>query len=136
GMAALRGGPVVNIPETRYVSNGDLAVAYQVTEGDGPFLLLMPNWFSNVEVWWDVGETHRFFEALASFSRVIVFDQPGTGVSDPISFEAPPTLEQWVDSARVVLDAVGAEKASVWCIDGAFPAAAGFAATYPARITS
>jgi class 3 adenylate cyclase len=124
----------MNIPETRYAMNGDLAVAFQVIGDSGPDVLVMPNWFSNVEAIWDVPEMRRWFEALASFTRVILFDQPGTGVSDPISFESPPTLEQWVDTARVVLDAAGSSEVTVACVDGAFGCAALLCATHPARI--
>jgi len=116
--------------------NGDLAVAYQVV-GDGPLdLVVMPNWFSNVEAWWDLPEFVRWSEYLSGFCRLIWFDQPGTGISDPISLESPPSLEQWVDSARVVLDAVGSSEAAVLAADGAFATAALFAATYPARTTA
>ena len=124
------------IPETRFTMNGDLAVAYQV-HGEGPRdVVMMPNWFSNIEACWDLPEFARWFEYLTSFARVIVFDQPGTGVSDPISLDDPPSLEQWADSARVVLDAAGSSEAAVMSVDGAFPAAALFAATYPARTTA
>ena len=135
-MAALRGETGVNIPETKFADNGGLAVAYQVV-GDGPVdILVMPNWFSNVEAYWDVPEFVRWFEYTTQFARFITFDQPGTGVSDPISLESPPTLEQWVDSARVVLDAAESREATVWAVDGASPTALLFAATYPARTTS
>jgi class 3 adenylate cyclase len=96
----------------------------------------MPNWFSNVEACWDIPESARWREYVSTFCRLIHFDQPGTGVSDPISFEAPPSLEQWVDSARVVLDAAESTEASVMANDGAFATAAVFAATYPSRTTS
>lgn len=126
----------MNIPETRFTKNGDLAVAYQVL-GDGPRdVIIVPNWFTNVEAVWDVPEFARWLEHLSSFCRLIYFDQPGTGVSDPISLDAPPTLEQWVDSARVVLDAAGSEEAVVMSIDGAFPAAAMFAASFPSRTSA
>jgi class 3 adenylate cyclase len=116
--------------------NGDLAVAYRIL-GDGPRdVLVMPNWFSNVEGWWEIPEFVRWFEEIGTFTRSIFFDQPGTGVSDPISFDDPPSLEQWMDSARVVLDAAGSNEAAVVAVDGAFPIAALFAATYPARTSA
>ena len=102
----------MNIPETKYAMNGDLAVAYQVL-GDGPHdLIAMSNFVSNVEAYWEVPEIRRWNEAVAAFTRMVLFDQPGTGVSDPISFDSPPSLEQWIDSARVVLDAAGSTKPS------------------------
>ena len=124
------------IPETQYAMNGDLAVAYQVF-GDGPRdLLVMPNFLTNVEAQWELPELRRWFEELATFTRVIIFDQPGTGVSDPISLDAPPSLEQWIDSARVVLDAVGSSEAAVASYPGAVGCAALFAATYPTRVST
>jgi class 3 adenylate cyclase len=135
-MAAARGEACMNIPETRYAMNGDLAVAYQVI-GEGPRdLISMSNFVSNVEANWEVAEIRRWNEALSSFTRLILFDQPGTGVSDPISLESPPSLEQWTDSARVVLDAVGAGQAVVSAFDGGAGSAILFAATYPARVSA
>ncbi|HJR19927.1 MAG TPA: adenylate/guanylate cyclase domain-containing protein [Actinomycetota bacterium] len=124
----------MNISETKFAMNGDLAVAYQ-TIGDGPRdLLWISNFATNIEVLWDLPEMRRWTEYVSSFSRIIFFDQPGTGVSDPISPESPPTLEQWIDSARVVLDAVGSEQATVISVDGGVGCAALFAATYPSRV--
>lgn len=126
----------MNLSETQYAMNGDLGVAYR-TLGEGPRdVLVMPNWFSNVEGWWEIPEFVRWFEEIGTFTRCVFFDQPGTGVSDPISFDNPPSLEQWVDSARVVLDAAGSSEAAVVAVDGAFPIAALFAATYPARTSA
>jgi class 3 adenylate cyclase/pimeloyl-ACP methyl ester carboxylesterase len=135
-MAAVRGKAGVMERETKFAMNGDLAVAYQVI-GDGPRdILFFPNWFSNVEGWWDIPEMARWFEASTTIGRLIYFDQPGTGLSDPISLENPPSLEQWVDSARVVLDAADSSQAAIIAVDGAFPIAALFAATYPGRATA
>ena len=133
-MATVRGETRMNVPETKFAMNGDLAVAYIII-GDGPRdLLLMPNFATNVEALWDLPELKRWTEYISTFARLIYFDQPGTGVSDPISPDAPPTLEQWLDSARVVLDAVGSERAAVIAIDGGVGCAALFAATYPSRV--
>jgi class 3 adenylate cyclase/pimeloyl-ACP methyl ester carboxylesterase len=135
-MAALRSEASVNRPETQIAMNGDLAVAYQVIGGGPLDMLFMPNWFSNVEGWWDIPEMARWFEAASTIGRMAYFDQPGTGLSDPISLENPPSLEQWVDSARVVLDAANISQAAVIAVDGAFPVAALFAATYPGRVSA
>ena len=124
----------MNASETKFAMNGDLAVAYK-TIGDGPRdLLWIPNFATNVEALWDLPELKRWTEYISTFSRVIYFDQPGTGVSDPISPDAPPTLEQWIDSARVVLDAVGSEQATIIALDGGVGCASLFAATYPTRV--
>jgi class 3 adenylate cyclase len=122
--------------ETRFAMNGDLAVAYRVFGETGPDVLLIPNWLTNIEANTDVPEIKRWFDGMASFSRCITFDQPGSGVSDPISLEAPPSLEQWVDSARVVIDAVESERTAILAMAGAFPTAAMFASTNPARTSA
>ena len=122
--------------ETKFTMNGDLAVAYK-TIGEGPRdLLWISNFATNVEALWDLPELKRWTEYVSTFTRVIYFDQPGTGVSDPISPDAPPSLEQWIDSARVVLDAVGSEQAAIIAIDGGVGCAALFAATYPSRVNA
>ncbi|HEY8792350.1 MAG TPA: alpha/beta hydrolase, partial [Gaiellaceae bacterium] len=81
-------------PETRYTKSGDVNIAYQVV-GEGPFdLIWVPGWISNVEESWEVPEYAHFLRRLASFSRLILFDKRGTGLSDRVSNESLPTLEQ------------------------------------------
>jgi len=119
--------------ETKYAMNGDLSVAYR-TFGDGPHdFLFIGNWFTNVEVLPEVPHVAEWIDGAATMGRVIVFDQLGSGASDPITLDTPPSLEQWTDSARVVLDDVKSEGAVLIALDGAFSTAAIFAATYPAR---
>src|SRR5258707_3210191 len=94
-------------PETRYAKSGDVNIAYQVV-GDGPFdLVYVPGWVSNVELLWEKPKPARFLERLASFSRLILFDKRGTGMSDRASPDLLPTLEQRIDDVRPVLAAVG-----------------------------
>jgi class 3 adenylate cyclase len=119
--------------ETKYAMNGDLAVAYR-TFGEGPLdMVFIGNWFTNVEVFPEVPTFSDWFSGLTTMGRMIVFDQPGSGASDPVTLDALPSLEQWTDSTRVVLDDVGVERAVLLAIDGAFSTGAMFAATYPAR---
>ena len=95
-------------PTTRYAPSGDLRIAYQVV-GDGPLdLVFVPGWASNIEIGWDLPPFAHFFERLASFSRLIIFDRRGNGMSDGIAGATP--LEQQVDDVRAVIDAVGAEQ--------------------------
>jgi class 3 adenylate cyclase/pimeloyl-ACP methyl ester carboxylesterase len=70
---------------------------------------------------------------MTSLGRLIFFDQPGTGASDPITADAPPTLEQWADSITAVLDDLGSREAALLAVPGALPTAALFAATHPSR---
>ncbi|HVE74341.1 MAG TPA: adenylate/guanylate cyclase domain-containing protein [Mycobacteriales bacterium] len=122
--------------ETRYATDGGPAIAYR-TRGTGPRdIVFVSNWFTNVEVLWEHPIVRPFFDQLASLGRLIVFDQPGTGASDPISLDALPTLEQWSDSVRLVLDAASSDQAVVLVQDGAFPTGALFAATHPTRTTA
>ena len=75
-------------------------------------------------------------EAMTSLGRLIFFDQPGTGASDPVTAGALPTLEQWTDSITAVLDDLESREAVLVAIDGAFATAALFAATHPSRTTA
>ncbi|HEX9711058.1 MAG TPA: adenylate/guanylate cyclase domain-containing protein [Actinomycetota bacterium] len=119
--------------ETRYALNGDVHVAYR-TFGEGPIdLVFASNWFTNVEIMPEHPPGRAWTEQLASLGRVIFYDLPGTGASDPVSLESFPTLEQWTDSITAVLDAVGSSQAVLLAVDVAFPTAALFAATYPKR---
>jgi class 3 adenylate cyclase len=124
-------------PETRYAKSDEGSyVAYQVF-GDGPLdILFIPNWMSNIDVMWEEPSLARYFDRLASFGRVICFDKRGTGVSDPVPLAALPTVEQWMDDARLVLDAVGSEKAAIIgdCEGGLM--AMVFAASFPERVSA
>ncbi|MGH2792696.1 MAG: adenylate/guanylate cyclase domain-containing protein [Actinomycetota bacterium] len=121
-------------PETRFAETPEGAVAYQVI-GDGPIdLVFVPDWQTNILVWWEQPLIERFLKRLASFSRLIIFDKRGTGVSDPVPHGALPTLEQWVDDIRVVMDAAGAERAAIYGYGT--PMALMFAASHPERTTA
>jgi pimeloyl-ACP methyl ester carboxylesterase len=97
-------------PRTRYARSGEISIAYQVV-GDKPFdLIWVPGWISNVEESWEVPEYAHFLHRLASFSRLILFDKRGTGLSDRVSNDRLPTLEQRMDDVRAVLDAIGSER--------------------------
>lgn len=121
-------------PETQYARSGDAHIAYQVM-GDGPFdLVWVPGFVSHVELAWEDPEIVRFAERLASFSRLIMFDKRGTGLSDPVS-GAPP-LEQRMDDVRAVMDAVGSERAALLGVSEGGPLCTLFAATYPDRVTA
>lgn len=121
------------VPQTRYARSGDVSIAYQVV-GDGPRdLVLVPGWVSNIEVFWEEPSVARFLTRLASFSRLILFDKRGTGLSDRVSVGELPTLETRMDDVRVVMDAVGSGRASLFGFSEGGPMCALFAATYPQR---
>src|SRR4051812_28856465 len=120
--------------ETRYTKSGDVNIAYQVV-GDGPFdLIWVPGWISNVEHSWEVPEYARFLSRLASFSRLILFDKRGTGLSDPVPLDRLPTLEQRMDDVRAVLDAAGSGQAAIFGASEGGNMCVLFAATYPERV--
>ncbi len=101
------------IPQTRYARSGDVNIAYQVV-GDGPLdLVYVPGWVSNIDLMWDEPSYAGFLERLSSFSRLILFDKRGTGLSDPVPFGEPATLEQRMDDVRAVMDAAGSERAAL-----------------------
>ena len=123
-------------PETRYAKSGDVNIAYQVL-GDGPFdLVLVPGWISHLEHQWEEPSLARFLQRLASFSRLIMFDKRGTGLSDRVSVKELPTLEQRMDDVRAVMDAVRSERAAIMGISEGGPMSVLFAATYPQRTSA
>jgi class 3 adenylate cyclase len=119
---------------TRYAKSGDVHIAYR-TLGSGPVdVVVAEQWFSNVEIEREVRPLARFNDRLSAFARVIRFDKRGVGLSDPVPATALPTLEEWMDDLRAVLDDIGIDKAAiVTAMAGGFMASV-FAATYPDRV--
>ena len=122
--------------ETRYALNGDLRVAYRASREGPRDIVFVPNWFTCCEHLPELPSVQGWVEAMTSLGRLIFFDQPGTGASDPVTPGALPTLEQWADSITAVLDDLGSREAVLVAIDGAFATAALFAATHPSRTTA
>ena len=122
-------------PETTYAKTDEGYVAYQVF-GEGPLdIVLIPSWATNVDVMWEEPTLARYLDRLASFGRVICFDKRGSGVSDPVPLSSLPTLEHWLDDLRVVMDAVGSDRAALIGDTEGGPMAMLFAATFPERVT-
>jgi class 3 adenylate cyclase len=120
-------------PETRYATAGGLHIAYQVV-GDGPIdITLVDQWFSNVDAQWRLPPLARFLQGVAGFSRLILLDKRGTGLSDPVPLGGLPTLEEWMDDIRAVLDQVGSERTALLSGVGASYLTILFAATNPDR---
>ncbi len=118
-------------PETRYAKSGDVHIAYQVV-GDGPLdLIFVPGFVSNVELAWESPGSAQFFSRLAAFSRLILFDKRGTGLSDRHVGVAH--LEERMDDVRAVMDAVGSERAALFGVSEGGAMSMLFAATYPER---
>ena len=130
-------GPLaVATPETRYTRSGDVNIAYQVF-GEGRLdLVYVMGWVTNLEAFWQEPSVARFFQRLASFSRLILFDKRGTGLSDRVPIKELPTLEQRMDDVRAVMDAAGSDRAALFGVSEGGPMSVLFAATYPERTSA
>jgi class 3 adenylate cyclase len=121
-------------PEIRYAKSDDIYIAYQVL-GRGPLdMVFVPGFISHLEHYWEAPPIVRFAQRLASFTRLILLDKRGTGLSDRVAGVA--TLEQRMDDVRAVMDTVGSERAVVFGISEGGPMSALFAATYPNRTSA
>jgi class 3 adenylate cyclase/pimeloyl-ACP methyl ester carboxylesterase len=124
----------VQPPPTQYVERDGISIAYQVV-GDGPVdMLVAPGFISHLDLQWTHPRYSRFLARLASFTRLIIYDKPGTGLSDPIPHL--PTLEERGADIEAVLDAVGSERAVLFGISESGPSSVVLAATRPERIAS
>src|ERR1044072_5241513 len=120
-------------PETLYAKSGEVNIAYQVI-GNAPLdLVFVMGWVSHLEYFWREPSFARFLLRLASFSRLILFDKQGTGLSDRVPINQLPTLEQRMDDVRAVMDAVGSERAALCGVAEGGPMSSLFAATYPEK---
>jgi class 3 adenylate cyclase len=127
-------GAVPTPPPTHYVRSGDVDIAYQVF-GEGDIdLVTVPSWVGNIELFWELAEAAHLLDGFARFSRVILFDKRGTGLSERTARVA--TIEERASDIGTVLDEVGSERAAIagWA-DGAHIAAM-FAAQHPERVTA
>ncbi len=126
--------PRMEIPEVRYARNGDVALAYQVL-GEGPIdLVFLPSFVNNLEIAWESRRYARFLRRLASFSRLILMDRRGTGLSDRLSPSDQPSLEVMMDDLVVVLDAVGSGRTALFGVSDSGGVCALLAATHPDRV--
>src|SRR5438132_9365254 len=122
-------------PKTQYTRSGDLHIAYQVV-GEGPLdLVYVPGWVSHVELAWEEPTLARFLQRLASFSRLIMFDKRGTGLSDRVPNDRLPTLEERMDDLRAVMDEAGSQGAAVFGFSEVWNCICQLAAIYPYRHT-
>src|SRR5262249_15689568 len=122
---------MAEIPSTHYVKSDDVHIAYQVL-GEGSFELhFVPGFVSNIEAIWQSPEQSAFFRRLASFSRLILFDKRGTGMSDRGSQIF--TLEQRMHDVQAILDAVGSKRAALFGISQCCPMPFLYTPPYPDR---
>ena len=120
--------------ETHYARSGDVHIAYQTVDDADLDLVLLPGAFSHVEHQWEEPSFARFLHRLASFSRLIVLDVRGTGLSDRAA--DLPTLEEQIDDVLAVLDAVGSKRAALFGLSQGGGLATLCAAAHPARTSA
>jgi pimeloyl-ACP methyl ester carboxylesterase len=119
------------LPEVRYARSGDVHLAYQVLgQGDVDLVFVM-GWLTNLETYWDLPGYRRFMQRLAGFTRLILFDKRGMGMSDRVPGGTP--LDVRMDDVRAVMDAAGSERAVLMGISEGAPLSMVFAATHPER---
>jgi class 3 adenylate cyclase len=119
-------------PETHYARRPDgVSIGYQVVGEGGVDMVVSPGFVSHLDLFWSDPGYARFIGQLSTFARVMIYDKPGTGVSDPIPHV--PAVEERADDIRILLDEVGWDSAAIFGISEGGPAAAMFAATYPLR---
>jgi pimeloyl-ACP methyl ester carboxylesterase len=124
----------LQIPDTRYAKSGDVNIAYQVL-GEGQFdVVFIPPSITHVELGWNWARHARMLEGLADFSRLILFDKRGMGLSDRVATST--TFEQRMDDIRAVMDAAGSGQAALFGLSEGASMAMLFAATYPARASA
>ena len=125
---------MASAPTTKYTRAGDVHIAYQVV-GDGPHdLVLVPGWVSHLEYAWEEPSYSSFLRRLASFTRLILLDRRGMGLSDRVA--QLPTLETRMDDVRAVMDAAGSDRAALFGLSEGGPLCSMFAATYPERTSA
>ncbi|HEU5193191.1 MAG TPA: adenylate/guanylate cyclase domain-containing protein [Methylomirabilota bacterium] len=120
-------------PAVKYAKSGDVSIAYAVS-GSGPDVVIVPGWVSNVESMWSEPFAAPFLHRLARFSRLIMLDRRGTGLSDRVS--EMPSIEERMDDVRAVMDAAGSQRAVLFGISEGGPMCITFAATYPERTSA
>jgi class 3 adenylate cyclase len=117
-------------PPVRYAQSGEIDIAYQVLGEGPPDLIWAAGAMTHLGVMWEHPGYRRFSEQLASFSRLILFDKRGMGLSERVRVG---TLEERMDDVRAVLDAAGSERAALAGVSEGGPMSMLFAATYPER---
>jgi class 3 adenylate cyclase len=122
----------VDRPRTSYAWNDGTAIAYQVVSDSGPNMLLVPGSVSHLEVLWDEPRVSRFLRRLAGFSRLIIMDPRGLGLSDRLT--EIPTMEERVDDLLSVLDAAECERATLFGNADTGPPCIAAAVSHPERI--
>ena len=122
------------VPKTKYAKSGNINLAYQVIGNSGDYLVFIPGWVTNVEECWNIPQLSAWLRYLASFSKLVLFDKRGTGLSDNVSDLDLPNIGQRADDLRIIMSAVGIEKANFMGLSEGGPLAIHLAAKYPEMV--
>src|SRR5262245_24237975 len=123
-------------PDIHYTRSGDTSIAYKVGGKGPPDMVFVPGYISHLEMSWESPLASRVWHRLSSFGRIITFDKRGTGLSDPITDDRLPGLEQRMDDMRAVMDAVGSRRSDLIGRSGGARRSMLAGATYPERLRS
>jgi pimeloyl-ACP methyl ester carboxylesterase len=118
------------LPQVRYARSADVEIAYTVLGSGSIDLVFVAGWLTNLEVYWEEPSFRRFARRLRAFTRLILFDKRGMGLSDRTTIG---TLEERMDDVRAVMDAVGSDRAALMGVSEGAPLSMLFAASHPER---
>ena len=116
----------------KYARSGEINIAYLAMGQSDLDLVMVGGFVSHLEIGGELPQAQRMGMRLTSFSRLILFDKRGTGLSDPVT--DVPTIEERMDDIRAVMDAAGVKRAGIFAASEGVPTAIVFAATYPERV--
>lgn len=125
---------IMSVQRTKYAKSGSINLAYQVIGENGDYLVFIPGWVTNIEECWNIPQLAAWLRYLSSFSRLVLFDKRGTGLSDNVNELDLPNLEQRADDLRIIMDAVGIKKANFMGLSEGGPLAIYLAANYPGMV--
>jgi pimeloyl-ACP methyl ester carboxylesterase len=123
------------IPETKYARIDDVNIAYQVTGSGEEYLIFIPGWCSNVEEVWNIPQLAAWLQCLGTFSKLVLFDKRGTGLSDRVNEHDLPDLEQRVKDLQALMNAIGIKKATLLGLSEGGAMALMFAHRYPQQVS-
>lgn len=122
------------VEKTKYAKSGGTNLAYQVIGNSGDYLVFIPGWVTNIEECWNIPQLAAWLRYLASFSRLILFDKRGTGLSDHVNELDLPGIEQRAEDLQIIISAVGIKKANFIGLSEGGPLAIYLAAKYPEMV--
>jgi pimeloyl-ACP methyl ester carboxylesterase/AraC-like DNA-binding protein len=125
----------MQIPETKYARSGDVNIAYQEIGDAHEYLIFVPGWVSNVEEIWNIPQLSAWLKYLSTFSKLVLFDKRGTGLSDRVSEHTLPTQEQRAEDLLAVMNTIGIKKAALLGLSEGGSLSLLFAFKYPNRVS-